>query len=304
MNYGSVIFLGVFATFVASWWGMIFAPQLQIGSQQPKAPEGATVAYPTVRPGIAEQGHRVYVAQGCVYCHSQQVRQEGYTFDVLLTGTTNQQDTIAVLQKLGVKDPAKAVAAANDKSPEAVAKNVSQKQAAADSKLLTDAGATAQTLFIPTGADMSRGWGMRQSVAQDYLQEYPVQIGSSRFGPDLANVGARLPDAQWHLRHLYNPRTEVKGSVMPAYQYLFEKRKVGKTPSPDALKLPAEFAPEAGYEIVPKPEAHQLVAYLQSLKVSTALFEAPMTVAPQAPAAGADTNAPAATNAPANTPSK
>jgi len=31
----------VFATFVASWWGMIFAPHLQLGSQQPKSAEGS-----------------------------------------------------------------------------------------------------------------------------------------------------------------------------------------------------------------------------------------------------------------------
>jgi len=100
MNYSCLIFFGVFVTFVASWWGMIFAPQLQIGSQQPKVPEGFAIAYPTARPGIASQGHQVYVANGCVYCHSQQVRQEGYAFDVVLTGTTNQQATAAALEKL------------------------------------------------------------------------------------------------------------------------------------------------------------------------------------------------------------
>jgi cytochrome c oxidase cbb3-type subunit 2 len=147
---------------------------------------------------------------------------------------------------------------------------------------------------------MARGWGLRQSVAADYLHEYPVQIGNSRLGPDLANVGARRPDAQWHLRHFYDPRTEEKASIMPAYRYLFETRKAGRTPSPNALKLPPEFAPAAGYEIVPTEEAMQLVAYMQSLVVSTPLFEAPMTVLPKAPPAG-DTNAPAGTNAPAAT---
>jgi cbb3-type cytochrome oxidase cytochrome c subunit len=304
MNYGCLIFLGVFATFVASWWGMVFAPQLQIGSQQPKTPEGALVAYPATTPGIAAQGHQVYVSQGCVYCHSQQVRQEGYTFDVVLTGTTNQQATVAALDKLGIKGGAQLLSSANEKSPQPLLKNVSLQQAAAAETALKESGATAARVFIPTGSDMARGWGLRQSVAQDYLQQYPVQIGNSRFGPDLSNIGARQPDASWHLLHLYNPRTVVKGSTMPAYQYLFEKRKIGHAPSPDALKLPAEFAPPAGYEIVPRPEALKLVAYLQSLQISTPLFEAPMTQLPQAPPAGG-TNAPAATNAPAtNTPSK
>src|SRR4051794_4792974 len=77
MNQGPFIFLGVLATFVAAWWGMIFAPQLQLGSQKAKMTEGGSIPYPAGRPGIASQGHQVYVANGCVYCHSQQVRQEG-----------------------------------------------------------------------------------------------------------------------------------------------------------------------------------------------------------------------------------
>src|ERR1044072_7780558 len=124
MNYASLIFLGVFAMFVASWWGMIFGSQFQIGSQQPKASEGAMVAYPTTRPGIAAQGHQVYVAQGCVYCHSQQVRQQGYTFDVLLSGTTNLQATAAALDKLGIKGSAQLISSATETTPQPVLKNV------------------------------------------------------------------------------------------------------------------------------------------------------------------------------------
>jgi len=299
MNYGCLIFLGVFATFLASWWGMVFAPQLQIGSQQPKTPEGATLAYPANSPGIAAQGHAVYVANGCVYCHSQQVRQEGYNFDVVLGSTTNQQDTVKALASLGLapNEVSRLASTANDSTPQPVVQGVDLKEAARVQKVLTDAGATANTIFIPLGADMRRGWGARQSVAQDYLYEYPTQIGNSRLGPDLANVGTRAPDANTLLIHLYNPRATVRDSMMPAYQFLFEKRKAGRQPAPDALKMPPGFAPPAEYEIVPKAEAAQLVAYRQNLKVSTPLFEAPMTVMPQAAPAG--TNAPAATNAPA-----
>jgi hypothetical protein len=64
-------------------------------------------------------------------------------------------------------------------------------------------------------------------------------------------------------------------SIMPAYPYLFEKRKIGRTPSPDALKFPANFAPEAGYEVVPRHEAVALVAYLKSLQSTAPLFELP-----------------------------
>jgi hypothetical protein len=43
------------------------------------------------------------------------------------------------------------------------------------------------------------------------------------------------------------------------------------------LNLPSEFAPPAGYEVVPKPEAKQLVAYLLSLHADVPLYEAPYT---------------------------
>ena len=119
-------------------------------------------------------------------------------------------------------------------------------------------------------------WGARYTVAQDYLRDQPVQWGSQRVGPDLANVGARLPDANWHLIHLYNPRTTVKGSPMPRYGFLFEKRPVRGAKSPEALQFPEGFGPEPGHEIVPAEEARALVAYLLSLKYDTALFEAPM----------------------------
>ena len=52
-----------------------------------------------------------------------------------------------------------------------------------------------------------------------------------------------------------------------------------------------EFAPAEGYEIVPKPEAKALAAYLVSLRSDTPLYEAPLTPPPAAESAA--TNAPA-----------
>ena len=142
------------------------------------------------------------------------------------------------------------------------------------------------------GADIERGWGQRHSVATDFLFETPVMVGSLRAGPDLMNIGGRQPDAASQMLHLYDPRITAKGSTMPRYRFLFDKRKIGQRPSLDALKLPGEFAPEAGYEIVPKPEAQALVAYLLSLQASVSLFEAPLPQAPRKPEADAWTNQP------------
>jgi len=156
-------------------------------------------------------------------------------------------------------------------------------------KALSAAGAKAQVNIVPVGADISRGWGRRRTVAQDYVYDSPVQLGTRRAGPDLANVGLRQPDANWHLRHLYAP-TEVKGSTMPPYRYLFTQRKLGQGNSADALALPPGTVPE-GFEIIPTDEARALAAYLVSLRADAPLFEAPFTP-PPAPA-------PAATNPPA-----
>jgi cbb3-type cytochrome oxidase cytochrome c subunit len=299
MNHGPLIFLGVLATFVASWWGLIFAPQVQIGSQQNAQADGT--AYPNRRSGLAEQGHHVYVANGCVHCHSQQVRQEGYTFAVVVSGAgTNKDGVIRVLGRVASGVNADAIlAAASDASPQIILTNVSLSVAEEAQKRLQKVGAAARMVFVPIGTDLERQWGSRRTVAADYMVDSPVQVGHSRLGPDLSNYGERAPNAALILMHLYDPRTTMPKSLMPAHRYLFEKKALGKSPSPHALPLTGNFAPESGYEIVATDDALRLVAYLQSLRANTMLFEAPMTAAP---ITDAGTNAPAATNAPATPP--
>jgi cytochrome c oxidase cbb3-type subunit 2 len=128
------------------------------------------------------------------------------------------------------------------------------------------------------GVDYERGWGRRRSVAQDYIGDYPILLGQQRVGPDLANIGLRSTDVTTHLKHLYNPQLTAPGSMMPPYAFLFEKHKLapGQQPSPNAL--PADTSP--GDEIMPRPEAQALVAYLLSLRADVPLFEAPFPVLP------------------------
>lgn len=252
MRQGPIVFLGVFVALALSWTGMIVGPQLQLGREgQVEAGPGA-VRYPAVRPGLAQQGADVYRANGCYYCHTQQV------------------------QPVGV------------------------------------------------GADLARNWGARFSVAQDYLADHPVMLGTIRVGPDLANVGMRVPSTfsdaanmsvgtntlpalkDWHLIHLYNPRITSPKSNMPRYPYLFEerKRKASGREAEGALKLPEAFKPKAKtaeevIDVVPKREAVVLVEYLMSLKADLPLFESPI---PMAAPAGGQTNISTnkvATNAPA-----
>jgi cytochrome c oxidase cbb3-type subunit II len=126
------------------------------------------------------------------------------------------------------------------------------------------------------GYDKSRGWGDRRSTGYDYLFEQPVLLGSLRVGPDLANVGRRM-DAAAVLLHLYEPRTipGAENSIMPPFPFLFDKHKIQGLPSADALQLHAPFAPPEGYEVVPRPEALALAAYVTSLHQDGYLFEAP-----------------------------
>lgn len=233
MNFGPLIFLGIFFTMSLSWLGLVLGPQLQLGSLFPQPNEKTGQLYPQAPAGAAHQGSEVYRANGCFYCHSQQVapKQSGYDFD--------------------------------------------------------------------------RGWGERRSVAADYLFDSPVMTGSQRVGPDLANVGLRQADENQLLLHLYNPQITMVGgkkSNMPAYPYLFVQKKIGRSPSDDALKFPADFAPKEGYEVVPKFEARQLVAYLRSLRSDTP----PMIVADEKsilllPSLTPSTNKVETTNAPAGT---
>lgn len=80
--------------------------------------------------------------------------------------------------------------------------------------------------------DMDRTWGERAGMAADYatatrqnMWRNPATLmGTERTGPDLTNVGKRQPSEEWHLLHLYNPRSVVPGSIMPSYPWLFELR--------------------------------------------------------------------------------
>ena len=70
------LFLGIFGTFAFSWTGLIFIPNLQIGHLDPQMEEDGTDVYPMPQSGMVERGRRVYAANGCNYCHTQQVRAD------------------------------------------------------------------------------------------------------------------------------------------------------------------------------------------------------------------------------------
>ena len=218
----SPIFNGILAVFALSFALLAMAPAIQLGSLQPVVNEDTGDIYPIDVAGIQAEGRAVYVSQGCVACHTEQVRD------------------------------------ASD------------------------------------GADIARGWGVRKTVARDYIYEKPVMLGYMRIGPDLANIGVRTekddPDKYsraWHFLHLYDPQKTSPGTNMPSYNFLFEKRKIVGQPDEDALKLTGDEAPPAGYQIVPSAQARQLVAYLTNLDHSHPLPEAGPNIEPAKTTGGA-----------------
>lgn len=74
MNRGPWIFLGALLALGASFYGFILRPQIALGRMVETKTIGDENTYPVARPGLAAQGEQVYRANGCVYCHSQQVR--------------------------------------------------------------------------------------------------------------------------------------------------------------------------------------------------------------------------------------
>ena len=185
MTRAFMLLLGALATVLFALVVLVILPGALLANVE---------APPELKPYTAEEllGRQVYIRNGCIYCHSQQVRDSTFTTDV------------------------------------------------------------------------ARGWGNRPSVPADYVFDKPHLMGTMRTGPDLINVGERLPDAQWHLLHLYQPRALVPWSIMPPYPFLFEHKEVA-APGDTVLTIPAPHAPESGV-VIATDEAKALVAYLLALK--------------------------------------
>lgn len=92
MDRGMVLFVGALLTFSSSWLGLVLYPFWQLNGEKPfpdpdRIADQAMVAsgsvkgdvvYPQRPTGRARAGARVYQANGCLYCHTQQVRSERF----------------------------------------------------------------------------------------------------------------------------------------------------------------------------------------------------------------------------------
>lgn len=77
MNNGPLLFLGIFFTIAFSWSGIVLTNIVQqdaAGMTQPVYDADTDRLVPSPMSGDAKRGQQVYADLGCVYCHSQQVR--------------------------------------------------------------------------------------------------------------------------------------------------------------------------------------------------------------------------------------
>ncbi len=109
------------------------------------------------------------------------------------------------------------------------------------------------------------------SRAGEQVYEHPFLWGSKRTGPDLARVGGRYSD-EWHKAHLYDPRSVVPESNMPAFPWLFERTLDGEDTAAKMTALRKVGVPYTDEQIAGAEEAVKgvseidaVVAYLQKL---------------------------------------
>lgn len=74
------VFLAIFAF---AWFGLVVLPWSALGHLQPVPQSGSDDITPWDSSGLAKAGERVYAANGCVYCHTQQVRASSSGADIL-----------------------------------------------------------------------------------------------------------------------------------------------------------------------------------------------------------------------------
>jgi cytochrome c oxidase cbb3-type subunit 2 len=117
------------------------------------------------------------------------------------------------------------------------------------------------------------------SVAGEDVYEHPFLWGSKRTGPDLARVGKRYSD-DWQRAHLYDPRSVVPESNMPAYPWLFDTALTGEDTAAKMTVLRKLGVPYTDDDIsgahdavAGRFEIDALITYLQGLGVDMIAYE-------------------------------
>ncbi len=108
----------------------------------------------------------------------------------------------------------------------------------------------------------------KYSLSGEYAYDRPFLWGSKRTGPDLHRVGNyRTPD--WHANHMWDPKSVVPDSIMPAYKHQFKNVADLETAYAEAVTVKNVFNTPYGDEIQPGKEAYE--KYLKEKALPEAL---------------------------------
>ena len=322
------LILGIFGTFSFSWIGLILIPNYQIGNLNPQMDEEGSDVYPAPKSGMVERGRRIYIANGCVYCHSEQVRPyyaagdidrkwgerrsapRDYIFDrpVLLGKERMGPDLANVGKRAPAEGEPPNAANAAVAAPTGGASPVPTAPSPGQSPAPPPSAGQSPAAKPLAGAPPGQSPAAQPSPPAPLPRQSPSgsppapAAAAPEQTPPASSVASNPPSppsgesppysAAWHHRHLYAPRSVTLDSNMPSFRFLYEKRPIGSEPAANAVQLSATEAPPVGWEVVPTYDAECLVAYLMSLDQSHPLKEVKSAGAP-APAAGASPAAPA-----------
>ena len=302
------LFLGIFGTFAFSWVGLTVIPNWQIGHLNPQSDEEGTDIYPMPQSGMVTRGARVYAANGCNYCHSQQVRAEyagadierkwgdrrsaprDYIFErpALLGKMRMGQDLANIGARAPKEEESPSPAGGASPAPQAAAASpgaVASAKAASPPPATSHSPATAPATSPgaiaskpPTSPGPAGPPPSKSPAAAATGGTSPAAAASPpSAGPPWPEQTAGLPpmySTAWHHVHLYSPRSINLDSNMPSYRFLYQTRRISDARSSDSLQLTGSDAPPEGWEIVPTYDAKCLVAYMMALNQSHPLKEA------------------------------
>ncbi len=82
MNKLTSLIFGIFVAFAAAWLGVVAYSYVHLGHFQPVTDDSSGDINPPPLSGLAVAGQRVYAANGCVACHTQQVRPAALSSDL------------------------------------------------------------------------------------------------------------------------------------------------------------------------------------------------------------------------------
>jgi cytochrome c oxidase cbb3-type subunit 2 len=92
------------------------------------------------------------------------------------------------------------------------------------------------------------------SLSGEYAYDRPFLWGSKRTGPDLHRVG-NYRTSDWHANHMWDPKSVVPDSIMPAYRHQFKNIADIETAYAEAVTVKNVFNTPYGPEIAPGEEA-------------------------------------------------